>query len=223
MRTFGNVARVVSGAVLLLAAESTCAQFINVQIVDVTTDVGTPDGFETFRVVANFAGPDVVHAWGSPLDFYTGNGVDLLNAGGKFSGLKEEDFPAFPITEAYDSWVSLTSIIDNVDDGGYDDGFLGSDGIHAVIIGSSFHEDDGLVRSADPDAPVLGPEVFLAQFTIPVSNGFHLEGMIAWGDDGQGGVIETAFMVDNIIPAPGALALLGLAGLISARRRRAFV
>ena len=49
---------------LLLTSTSARAQFINVEIVDVTKDVGTPEGFVTYRVVANFAGMDLVLAWG---------------------------------------------------------------------------------------------------------------------------------------------------------------
>ena len=220
--------------VLLLTSTSVQAQFINVEIVDVTKDVGTPEGFVTYRVVANFGGMDLVLAWGgiagaAPLDFFTGNGVELLNAGGKYAGLKAEDFPAFPIAEAYDSWVSLASTIDNDGDGSYDEGFLGSDGVHAVIVGSSFHDDDGLVSTGNPKRPRLGPEVVMAQFTIPGvpgggpgdpgHNGFHLEGSVIWAGAGAGFEISP-FIVDNIIPAPGGLVLLGLFGLAGPRRRR---
>ncbi|MEE8155153.1 MAG: hypothetical protein V3T53_09405 [Phycisphaerales bacterium] len=221
-------------AASFVVPSSSRADFLGVTIVEVTADVGTPEGFVTYRVVANLDGMDLVLAWGGmaragALDFFTGNGVELLNAGGKYAGLKAEDFPAFPIAEAYDSWVSVASTIDNDGDGSYDEGFLGSDGVHAVIVGSSFHEDAGLVYGADPDKPPFGPEVVMAQFTIPGvpgggpgdpgHNGFHLEGIVAWAGAGAGFEISP-FIVDNIIPAPGGLALLGLAGLASPRRRR---
>ncbi|MEE9131055.1 MAG: hypothetical protein V3T84_13635, partial [Phycisphaerales bacterium] len=134
----------------------------------------------------------------------------------KFAGLKEEDFAAFPISEAYDSWVTVgaTELAGNQTD--YS-GF-GSDGIHAVIVGNSFKS--GLVFDSNPGSPVLGPEVVLAQFTLPDNNGFHLEGVILWNPPGAGpGFIVSPFMVDNI-PAPGGLALLGLIGLAGPRRRR---
>ena len=215
-----NVLHITAGVFGSLAlAVSASAQFTGATIEEI--DLGAPEGFVTYRVVAHFDGPDVLLAWGGmpevePLDFFTGNGVELLNAGGKYSGLKAEDFPAFPVAEEYDSWVSLASTIDNEGDGGYNDGFLGSDGVHAVIVGSSFHEDDGLVGTGDPDRPVLGPEVVLAQFTIPGipggvpgdpgHNGIHLEGMVVWGFLPGAGSNETPFVVDNIIPAPGGLA-----------------
>ncbi|MEE9130665.1 MAG: hypothetical protein V3T84_11655 [Phycisphaerales bacterium] len=201
-----NVLPITAGVFGSLAlAVSASAQFTGATIEEI--DLGAPEGFVTYRVVAHFAGKDLLLAWGGmagegPLDFFTGNGVELLNAGGKYSGLKAEDFPAFPIAEAYDSWVSLASTIDNVDDGTYDDGFLGSDGVHAVIVGSSFHEEDGLVYSADPIKQAHGPEVVLAQFTLAEGNGFHLAGNVAWSPQGAGpGFNVSPFVVDNI-PGP---------------------
>ncbi len=207
-------------ATWFVVSASSRADLLDVTIVEVTADVGTPEGFVTYRVVANFDGMDQVLAWGGlpgvdPLLFFTGGG-DLLNAGGKYAGLKEEDFAAFPISEAYDSWVTVgaTELAGNQTD--YS-GF-GSDGIHAVIVGSSLK--NGFVFDSDPTSPVLGPEVALAQFTLPENNGFHLEGGIAWKPPGAGDFIVTPFIVDNIIPAPGGLALLGLIGLAGPRRCR---
>ncbi len=51
----------------------------------------------------------------------------------------------------------------------------------------------------DPKAPILGPEVVLAQFTLPEGNGFHLEGIVAWSQGSDFNI--DAFVVENI-PAP---------------------
>jgi len=208
---------------LLLTSTSVRAQFLDVEIVEVTKDVGTPEGFVTYRVVANFDRPDILLAWGGLPDvgkliFFTGNEVNLLNAGGEFDGLKAEDFAAFPISEAYDSWVTVgaTEHAGNATD--YS-GF-GGDGIHAVIVGNSFGGDGALVFNANPKNPWFGPDVVMAQFTLAEGNGFHFEGMVGWAlAEAGAGFESTPFVVDNI-PAPGAFALVGLAGLVNIRRRR---
>ncbi len=74
----------------------------------------------------------------------------------------------------------------------------------------------------------------MAQFTIPGipggkpgdkgHNGFRLDGIVAWALAGGGGGSDdfeiSPFDVANIVPAPGAMALLGLGGLTMGRRRR---
>ncbi len=217
----------------LAIAVSASGQFINATIEEI--DLGAPEGFVTYRVVAHFDGPDIVLAWGAipgiaELHFFTGNEVDLLNAGGAFDGLKFEDFAVFPISEEYDSYVTVgaTKLAGNQTD--YNPGFLGGDGVHRVIEGHEFWDENAFIFDSDPTSPVLGPDVVLAQFTIPGilggqagdkgHNGFHLEGTVGWALAGAGaGFLVDTFTVDNI-PAPGGLVLLGLIGLTGAARRR---
>ncbi len=198
--------------VSLAVAGSASAQFLQVTIEEI--DLGAPAGFVTYRVVAHFAGPDIMLAWGAippaDLHFFTGNGVNLLNAGGPFSGFKDEDFALFPISEAYDSWVTVgsTELIGN--ETNYVPGFIGSNGVNAAILGNAFDETDGLVFDDDPTSPVVGPDIVIAQFTIPGvpgglpgdpgHNGFHLEGVVAWTPPGAGPDFEVSpFVVDNIV------------------------
>ena len=87
---------------LLALAVPASADFINVDIQEL--DLGAPEGFVTYRVIAHFDGPDIVLLWGSlppsqNLYFYTGNDVDLLDDGGPLDGLKQEDFAGFPVAE----------------------------------------------------------------------------------------------------------------------------
>ncbi|MEE8155434.1 MAG: PEP-CTERM sorting domain-containing protein [Phycisphaerales bacterium] len=218
-----NVLPIAAGVFGSLAlAVSTSGQFLGATIEEI--DLGAPEGFVTYRVVAHFGGNDLMLAWGAipgvaELHFWTGNDVNLLNAGGAFAGLKQEDFAAFPVSEAYDSWVTVgvTEIGGNNTD--YSPGFAGSDGVNAVIVGNAFDETDGLVFNGNPKNPWFGPDVVMAQFTLAEGNGFHLEGMVGWALGAGAGFESTPFVVDNI-PAPGAMALLGLAGLAGARRRR---
>ncbi|MEE8154410.1 MAG: hypothetical protein V3T53_05565 [Phycisphaerales bacterium] len=217
---------------LLALAVPASADFINVDIQEL--DLGAPEGFVTYRVVAHFDGPDIVLMWGSlpmiaDLHFYTGNDVDLVNGDGALDGLKFGDFAGFSNVE-YDSWVTVGATELAGNETNYSPGFLGGDGVHRVIEGHEFWDTDGIVFDSDLTSPVLGPDVVLAQFTIPGilggqpgdkgHNGFHLEGLIAWNRPNAGGIDNLdVFVVDNI-PAPGSLVLLGLIGLTGAARRR---
>ncbi len=214
----------------LALAVSASGQFINVTIEDYAA-AGQPAGSVTYRVVAHWASDAVFLAWGAipgdgELIFFTGNGVNLMNDDGSpFFGSKQEDFAQFPIASDWDSWLTVgkTGFAGNNTD--YSTDFIGSDGKNAAVVGNAFSETDGLVFNSNPGNQVIGTDLVLAQFTIPGGkgnphNGFHLEGIVAWNPVGAGpGFNVSPFSVDNI-PAPGALALLGLAGLAGARRRR---
>ena len=223
-RKGSNVFPITAGVLGSLAlAVSASGQFINVTIEDFAA--GAPPGFETFRVVAHFGGPDIVHAWGGLPDegalvFFTHDGVDLLNAGGGFGGLKQEDFAGFPISALYDSWLTVgsTEFAGNQTD--YTPGFIGSDGVTAAVVGNAFSETDGLVFDSDPTSPIFGPDVVLAQFTVPEGTGLWMEGVIAWNPPGAGPGFNISPFIAYNFPAPGALALFGLAGLVGNRRRR---
>ena len=219
----------------LALAVSASGQYLGASIEEI--DLGAPDGFVTYRVVAHFAGKDTFLAWGAvagvaELHFFTGNDVNLLNGDGALDGLKFGDFAGFSNVE-YDSWLTVgaTGLAGN--NTNYTPGFAGSDGVTALLTNmtNSFWETDGLVFNADPGNPVLGPDVVMAQFTIPGipggkpgdkgHNGFRLDGIVAWVFPGKGNDFEiSTFDVANIVPAPGAMALLGLAGLVGTRRRR---
>ncbi len=231
-----NVLPITAGVFGSLAlAISASGQFLSVSIDEI--DLGAPEGFVTYRVVAHFDGPDIMLAWGgipgvAELHFLTGNDVNLLNGDGALDGLKVGDFAGFSNVE-YDSWLTVgaTGLAGN--NTNYTPGFAGSDGVTALLTNmtNSFWETDGLVFNADPTNPWFGPDVVMAQFTLPGipggkpgdkgHNGFRLDGIVAWVLPGKGNDFEiSTFDVANIVPAPGAMALLGLAGLATGRRRR---
>ncbi|MEE8153531.1 MAG: hypothetical protein V3T53_01075 [Phycisphaerales bacterium] len=201
-----NVLPITAGVFGSLALTvSASGQFIGVSIEQI--DLGAPECFVTYRVVAHFIGPDLMLAWGAfpgvaELHFWTGNGVNLLNGGGALDGLKFGDFAGFSTVE-YDSWVTVgaTGIAGNATD--YSPGFIGSDGVTAAIVGNSFDDtDDGLVFNSNPKNPWFGPEVVMAQFTLAEGYGFHLEGVVVWDDAEAGGFFVTPFVVGRFVPPP---------------------
>jgi uncharacterized protein (TIGR03382 family) len=122
---------------------------------------------------------------------------------------------------AFDSFVSigrLTATDDNMLDIGID--------WTSFNAGGSIFTDNGtwFATPADAQVQAVGGRVLIAQFTVAddadgnaghVSGSINLQGKDAdltnWNADG----VEF-----NTLPAPGALALLGLAGLVSRRRRK---
>jgi MYXO-CTERM domain-containing protein len=75
----------------------------------------------------------------------------------------------------------------------------------------------------DGDGPLAGYGVQLMQLTVNANH--NVKGTLAVGvvEAGSiaGGVSIPNQVFSSVVPAPGALALLGLAGLVGARRRRA--
>ncbi len=225
---FGSLALAAMGS--LLVAGTASADLTGVTI-EVAPDQH-PDGdlWDTWLVVAHFDNfmdriALVGSSMGQELFFFTGGG-DIYNQP-QFPGATLNDFPSVGIGgEAWDSYVTIGKTIfpSGVQ---FTPDFLGDFGGDppdvSVILGSSFGPETNGAWFFFGDSPEVGQwegNVIVAQFTVPEGVGFHLEGAVGWIPASPGAGIELdAFIVDNI-PAPGALALLGLAGLAGARRRR---
>ncbi|MCH8824480.1 MAG: hypothetical protein IH984_13350 [Planctomycetes bacterium] len=204
-----------------------------------------PDGLHTtFQLYASFnnAGDQIAAVSGKPgpdvniIAFWTfdssedpGSGGDLYNQE-LYDGLPFNDFPSAPGLggELWDTYVTIgqTTFPSNTL---FTPNFLCCDYPPNIMLiyGSQFYSGDGAwfffgappVVGDLPDA-VKGNETFdivIAQFTVDAGSNVHLSGNIAWLD-ALSGSSNTPFEVNT--PAPGALALLGLAGLVGIRRRR---
>ncbi len=191
-------------------------------------------------LAANPASADLLSAVGATTDMGAGFGTDLVNTINGV-GLSSIDLNALhDPTIPSNSWVSTVGtttgqvtfslggsfLIDgfsfwNQNGGG--PGLAGSTGINGVsVLGST----DGLLFTPIAGAPSsfaqqpsivpVGPEV-VSFGAVAVS---HIRFQISsnWGDVQVTGFAEVQF---SEVPAPGALALLGLAGLVGQRRRRA--
>ena len=95
-------------------------------------------------------------------------------------------------------------------------GFAGS-GFGKVVSGDQWNVgEEGIFRAGG----FFGTKVLIAQFVLPADQGaFTYSGRLSWRDGAVPGANFHNFVVGNSIPAPGALAVLGL-GLMGRRRRR---
>ncbi len=128
-------------------------------------------------------------------------------------------FPVFPSLQ-YDSWVTI-GLSDNTNNAMLN---IGIDWTN-FEAGGAIETSDGAWFATPDDAQVLaGAElrVLIGQFTSmgfggAVSGTISMQGTTATYDTW----VATDVQVGSLIPAPGALALLSLAGLTARRRRRA--
>jgi len=121
-----------------------------------------------------------------------------------------------------DSWVVLGS--PDTHNTSFSPNFLGGDGMESVIKGNHFEQlDNGGYFDQDPgsaEVPDENMQIQIAQFTLAAGEDDPFPatyiGTASYNLAG-GDLVQAAFSV----PSPGALALLGLAGLAGGRRRRA--
>ena len=187
------------------------------------TDNG--DGTWTARIYANFsAGTDQLNAvYGD-----ANNGLSISSSGGFYqnafgantsAGINPALIPAFP-SLVLDSWVTI-GLEDQTGNAMLDIGIDWTD----FAAGGDVTTDNGSWFATPADAQCLaGSElrVMVGQFTMfgagsTVSGVLNLQGKV--GDNETFVATGQAFEY-SLIPAPGALALLGLAGIAGRRRRK---
>jgi len=182
------------------------------------------DGTWTARIYANF------DAATDELDAVYGDAANLLSIssdGGfyqnMFGGNSSADinpalYPAFP-SLVLDSWVTI-GLEDNVGNNMLNIGIDWSD----FETGGDISSNNGTWFATPDDAQVLAGadmRVMIGQFTMygldsHVTGLINLQGKVGDFETFQ----ETGIAFDFALPAPGALALLGLAGVASRRRRK---
>lgn len=213
----------LAGAGAFLLAGAAQADFV-----DVTAgpDINPDLGVATIQVFANFDNPlDTLLAVGgipglAPVVYQSSH--PLINDDDAFGGAKAADLPGFPISGEFDSWVSINQFTFADGDTDYSPDFTGVPTGEQAILGTHWEEEDGGWFDSDPGTPEQGLSMIIAQFSIedtPTTLG-TLSGLVNWVPAGGGpGFVSSEFAV-TWIPAPGALALLGVAGVAGSRRRR---
>jgi uncharacterized protein (TIGR03382 family) len=182
-----------------------------------TVDSGMGLG-TTYQLYADVNAGDQVNAvYGDDavaLQINAVNGTFYQNAFGGNTPPSAALIAVFP-SLAYDSFVSIGRLTDT------DDGMLeiGIDWTNFEAGGPIF-TDNGSWFATPDNAQVheVGGRVLIGQFTVA---GEGLEGTInIQGKDGALNNWNATDVYFNTVPAPGALALLGLAGLVARRRRK---
>ena len=127
-----------------------------------------------------------------------------------------------PANQGSDSYVALGDSVaaGNVS---FSPNFLGYTGAYGprAIVGSFFSQaDNGGYFDSNPTTEVnpLEGRILIAQFILAEGSTFTYSGTVSY-NDAAGTLTNVRFSASNV-PAPGALALLGLAGIVGSRRRR---
>lgn len=231
------VAPSVAVGVLALAG-SAHAAFTGVSVTAVAGPASTPVGATTvYRLWANFDGPANSEWAGGVVNFriisqtgFTGFVHNDNNTSGSYSTTSGSWFTLNSNNTygATDSWVSLTepttfpttSVIPIYGSGTpagwaqwYPGDFLNNPQLPGI-------EGAGVSWTADPGGPFypINGQQLLGQFVIAADAQVCLAAEVRWGSVGP--ITNSPVTFDfngNCVPAPGAIALLGLAGL--ARRR----
>ena len=224
-----KVTSVFAGAVGGLVLASTAAMGSPLQGVSMEL-VNSGDQGKTYRLFANLdAGARIDAVYGNSqgdLFIGTANGATLYqnaNGGPTSKEINSNFFPFVPSME-WDSYVSIGAYYQN-------GAPFGENNLNNIGINWSSFEGGGdlvtnngswFVTPDDAQGNELNGVVFLGQFTVEGGNGdvtdligqVNLQGKDANGDTWNA-------VGATWVPAPGALALLGLAGVAGRRRRRA--
>ena len=192
--------------------------------------VNSGDQGDTYRLYANLdAGARIDAVYGNAqgeLFIGTANGATFYqnaNGGPTSKEINSNFFPFVPSME-WDSYVSIGAMYQN--GAPFGENNLNNIGINWASFegGGDLVTDNGswFVTPDDAQGNELNGQVFIGQFTVDGGSGdvsdiigqVNLQGKDANGDTWN----EVGA---TWVPAPGALALLGLAGLAGRRRRRA--
>ena len=186
---------------------------------------------QTYRVFVNLdAGARIDAVFGNSiaaLSIGTADGMSFYqnSYGGSTSKyINSNSFLLAPSIE-WDSYVTIGAL--------YADGSpFENNGLHEAGIdwgnfnaGGSIETDDGawFITPADAQGEEMFGSVLIGQFTVVggTGNGYH-DVVMQFNLQGKDvdGVTWQAYNVGQLIPTPGAMALLGLAGFAGRRRRR---
>ena len=201
----------VLGATAMASADFAGASF--------TEEVITP-GEVTYKIFLNYTNPlDKQLAVSGNANF------SALQLTASSSLIQKHLVPAVPadvpgpLALPGDSWVTIGEGDANGQETQFSPGFLEGQGdaFGALISGDGFLQaDNGGYFDSNPSTSVEGTSILIAQFTFAAGSTWTYTGTSDFNANGTD-LTSAAFSVTNV-PAPSALALLGLAGL--GRRRR---
>ncbi|MCH2153036.1 MAG: hypothetical protein MK089_06810 [Phycisphaerales bacterium] len=227
MKATSVIAGVVGGALLASVAAASPLQSMDMELVHSGAEGNS------YRLYANLdAGARIDAVYGNSvatLSIAAAEGLSFYqnSAGGNTSQAINSAFFMFVPAMEWDSYVSIGALYQNGDPfGGNNLNDIGIDWSN-FAAGGALETDNGswFVTPEDPQGSELGGRVFLGQFTVAGGTGVGYEDVVGsvnlQGKDADGNTWTETGATWAPIPAPGALALLGLAGIAGSRRRRA--
>lgn len=221
-----------AGTVCGIALAGTAVAGMNGLSYDLTEQVGAGAvaGTYTVRVYADMDS-------GDRLDAVYGNSENQINVsyldgasayqdalGGATSQSINDAYFAFAPSMEWDSYVTIGNLYSG--DNALQN--IGMDWTSWDPDGGDLYSANGtwFVTPADAQGEAVGGRVLVAQFTTYAGSGEYdiafsagFQGKDSSGETWQAG--HTVMITGEAVPAPGAIALLGLAGLAGRRRRRA--
>ena len=212
----------IAGALLVSSAAT--AQFSGVVVEDITNDDTAAMDLQTWTVSPAFDNPDntLLNVFNADVQAEGDGGFYHSTAfgGGLSAQARPFDLDPANVDEPYDSFITI-----NVGTGG-DSDLLGDLSLDGDFSSSSFlnegHIVGGWFNSNPPNLMGQAGDdglVQIAQLTIDA--GTEAGGDISFFYNEGPGTDGVEGSASFVIPTPGALALLGMAGLVGSRRRRA--
>ena len=214
-----NKIAVFAGTIALAAAGVASADYTGASVMNMGEIV---PGTNTYRIFVNFSSPDdrlLAISGNDTISALRYSGAELVQNAPGFETLDLQDKP-FAASLPGDSWVTIGGNFEaGLTDTTFSPGFLSPAFPGASVINGDFFEqlENGGYFDFDPGTAEAGGSVIIAQFTIAADAAGTYEGTVDWQGAGAG---FTSNVFSVVVPAPGAVALLGLAGLAGTRRRR---
>ena len=214
-----SISAAVVGSLFTVGTVSAEFQGISIDVIDSGMGIGT-----TYRVYVDVDAGDQVNAiFGDGVDLLTINGVDGASffqsefGGATSTSINSAFFAFFPSLE-WDSYVTIGAL--------HSDGTpFGNNALLDIGIDFASFEGGGVLSTnngswfatpSDEQVHELDGRVLIGQFTVDGD----VEGIInIQGKNADLSNFQERGITFSSVPAPGAIALLGLAGLAARRRR----
>ncbi|MFK7959069.1 MAG: hypothetical protein AB8G96_00965 [Phycisphaerales bacterium] len=175
--------------------------FTGFSVVELSEELGAPDGLATYRIIAHFGDPSIrvvgAGAGSGVREHFvvvTSDPEGLRNFGGILSGSDLEDFPGMPYSDPWDSWVTIDDVEFYPQLVRFYAGFLG--GVYPAIKGNALWETSGGWIINQFQTPYDSTDVPLAQFTIADGASLHVQLLVYWDAD-PGDVVKNKIRWSN--------------------------
>lgn len=225
-----------AGALMLTSIASASFTGLSIEHHANWSNLGTD--YDVYRVYANFDGSGIVGFWGGapdygPFSIATKGGSNFYQSGFAGSALPQQGFnadgspnalyAAFADDFNHSSFLTIGVAAGYSQQTDIGEVFQLTPGFSPSLNGTSVGGIGGVVTNpGGPNSMSVNGQVLLAQLTVVAGEGINGENITLSGQANGESFEATGLSFSTVVvPAPGALALLGIAGLVGTRRRRA--